>query len=381
MREVDYIIVGQGLAGTCLAWELQALGQSVVAIDRDSAVTSSRIAAGLITPITGQRLVKTWRWEELRAAAWGFYRRMETELGQPLLRETAMVKVFATEQEREYFEKRMSAPEYAGLLREGPALPQGVAAPLGSCELLSGGQLSVADFLSLSRDRWCRESAFLTGELTLPDDIQLSREGEAPAEPPLQTDADSARREPRPPGSFVTLPRFGLRARKLIFCQGFDAHTNPWFSNVEFNAARGEMLLVRIAGWAETRIFHGSVWIAPAGSGLSRVGATYDWSELDSGPTTQGRESLVASLARLLHTPFEVVDHQTAVRPILKQLNPVIGLHPHIPQLGYMNGLASKGSLQAPYFAGQLARHLVVNAPLEREVDIQHRVHWPASLS
>lgn len=381
MREVDYIIVGQGLAGTCLAWELRALEQLVVIIDRDTPVTSSRIAAGLITPVTGQRLVKTWRWEELRAAAWEFYRRMETELGQSLLRETAMVKVFATLQEREYFEKRMSAPEYAGLLREGHAVPHGLNAPLGSCELLSGGQLSVADFLSLSRDRWSREGAFLTGELTLPDDVHLYREGEAPAEPPRQLDTESARRKPRPAGPFVTLPRFGLQARKLIFCQGFDAHTNPWSSNVEFNAARGEMLLVRIASWSEDRIVHGGVWIAPAESGLSRVGATYDWKEFDSGPTPQGRESLVASLGRLLNASFEIVDHQTAVRPILKHLNPVIGLHPHFSQLGYMNGLASKGSLQAPFFARQLARHLVMSTPLEREVDIQHRVSWPASHS
>lgn len=358
MRDVDFIIVGQGLAGTCLAWELRSLGLSVVVIDRNTAVTSSRIAAGLITPVTGQRLVKTWRWEELREAAWEFYRRIEHELGQPLLRETAMVKVFTTEQEREYFEKRLRAPEYAGLLREGHALPPGVAAPLGSCELLQGGQLSVAEFLRLSRDRWSVEGVFLAGELTLPDDVQ-----------------------PRPPGPFVTLPRFELRARKLIFCQGFDAHTNPWFSNVEFNAARGEMLLVKIAEWTEDRIVHGGVWIAPAGSGLSRVGATYDWHQLDSGPTPQGRESLAESLGRLLHCRFEIIDHQTAVRPILKQLNPVIGLHPHIPQLGYMNGLASKGSLQAPFFARQLARHLVLNTPIERDVDLVQRVPWPASHS
>ncbi len=360
MRDVDFIIVGQGLAGTCLAYELHALGQSVVSIDRDVAITSSRIAAGLITPVTGKRLVKTWRWEELREAAWEFYRRMEVELGVPLLRETAMVRVFTSEQEREYFTKRIQAPEYAGLLREGANLPEGVAAPLGSCELLCGAQLDVAEFLKHTRDRWSAEGAFLASELSLPDDLDFSREHEAP-------------------GPVVELPRLKLRAKKLIFCQGFEAQANPWFSNVAFNAARGEMLLVRIAGWAETRIVHGGVWIAPAGSGLVRVGATYDWSQLDSGPTTEGRESLVESLRRLIDAPFEIVDHQTAVRPILKQLNPVIGIHPLYPQLGYMNGLASKGSLQAPFFARQLARHLVQCTPLEREVDLRHRVPWSAS--
>ena len=96
MREVDFIIVGQGLAGTCLAWELRLLRASVVVIDREATVTSSRVAAGLITPVTGKRLVKTWRWDELRPAAWEFYRHIESELGCSFLRETSMVKVFAS---------------------------------------------------------------------------------------------------------------------------------------------------------------------------------------------------------------------------------------------------------------------------------------------
>ena len=358
MRDVDFIIVGQGLAGTCLAWELRTLGADVVVIDREAAVTSSRIAAGLITPVTGQRMVKTWRWEELRAAAWGFYRRMEGELGCSLLRETAMVKVFTSPQERDYFEKRIQAPDYEGLLRAGTELPAGVTALLGCCELLQGGQLDVAKFLEQSRARWIPGDSYRSGELLLSDDLQLA-------------------------GNDVELPRWGLRARKVIFCQGIEARSNPWFSNVEFNPARGEMLLVRIPDWNEVRVIHGAVWIAPVrthgnGEGLYRVGATYDWNNLDSGPTLEGRRSLVESLEKLLHVPYEIIDHQTAVRPILKQLNPVIGLHPRHPQLGYMNGLASKGSLQSPFFSRQFAMHLVRHTPIEHEVNIQSRVSWPS---
>jgi glycine oxidase len=50
------IICGQGLAGTLLAWKLLELGQPVIIIDLDEAVTSSKIAAGIVTPITGLRL-------------------------------------------------------------------------------------------------------------------------------------------------------------------------------------------------------------------------------------------------------------------------------------------------------------------------------------
>ena len=369
MTEVDYIIVGQGLAGTCLAWELLARGASVRVIDREAAVTSSRIAAGLITPVTGQRLVKSWRFEELWAAAGEFYRRIERELGCSLLRETPMVKVFVREQERESFEKRMRDPAYDGLLREITDFPAGVSAPLGGCELLRGGQLDVAEFLGQSRRKWVRAGLYVAGELSLPEDVRLVEEGECSPQ------------EFCPPAG-IELPHWGLRARTLVFCEGIAARSNPWFSNVEFNPARGEMLLVELPDWHETRIVHGGVWIAPLGpqgvpNNLYRVGATYDWNHLDSGPTAEGRSSLSASLEKLWQRSYTIVDHQSAVRPILKELTPVIGRHPHYPQLGYYNGLASKGSLQAPFFARQFASHLVHQTPIEREVDVQVRVPWP----
>ena len=392
MTEVDYIIVGQGLAGTCLAWELLARGASVRVIDRETAVTSSRIAAGLITSVTGQRLVKSWRFEELRAAAGEFYRRIERELGCSLLRETPMVKVFVRKQERESFEKRMRDPTYAGLLREITDFPAGVSAPLGGCELLQGGQLEVAEFLGQSRQMWVREGWYVAGELSLPDDVRLVGEDEAPAEPihggsrgqNPETFGRASSRSPqelRSPAG-LELPRWGLRASTLVFCEGIAARSNPWFSNVEFNPARGEMLMVEIPDWHETRIVHGGVWIAPLGpqgapNNRYRVGATYDWDHLDSGPTAEGRSSLIASLEKLWQRSYTIVDHQSAVRPILKELNPVIGRHPHYPQLGYYNGLASKGSLQAPFFARQFASHLVHQTPIERAVDVQVRVPWP----
>ncbi|NOU04706.1 MAG: NAD(P)-binding protein, partial [Hyphomicrobiaceae bacterium] len=42
----DTIIVGQGLAGTTLAWRLVDAGQRVLMFDPAEAVTSSKIAAG-----------------------------------------------------------------------------------------------------------------------------------------------------------------------------------------------------------------------------------------------------------------------------------------------------------------------------------------------
>ena len=56
--QVDAIIVGQGLAGSLLAFALHQRGQQVMLLD-DGVVNASQVAAGLINPVTGQRLVKS----------------------------------------------------------------------------------------------------------------------------------------------------------------------------------------------------------------------------------------------------------------------------------------------------------------------------------
>ena len=59
-KTVDYLIVGQGLAGTCLALEALDNNQSIHIIDLDNAQSASRVAAGIVNPIKGKRLYRLW---------------------------------------------------------------------------------------------------------------------------------------------------------------------------------------------------------------------------------------------------------------------------------------------------------------------------------
>jgi glycine oxidase len=106
--KIDTLIVGQGLAGSLLAWELIARGQRVLVVDRDEAVTSSKVAAGIVTPITGMRLAPTWRGEELWRYATAAYRRIETQTGQWLFRPIPIARLLATDKESLQWQKRLS---------------------------------------------------------------------------------------------------------------------------------------------------------------------------------------------------------------------------------------------------------------------------------
>ena len=61
MREFDFIVVGQGIAGTLMAWNLHLAGKKVLIIDDHHSGSSSLVAAGIVNPITGKNYVTSWR--------------------------------------------------------------------------------------------------------------------------------------------------------------------------------------------------------------------------------------------------------------------------------------------------------------------------------
>lgn len=330
----DVLIVGLGLAGAALAWTLRRRGVSVFVVDREDRVTSSRIAAGLMTCVTGRRLVKSWRWDELWPFAVEFYRGVEAETGTSLLDVGPMVRFLNTDSEREIFEKKRVS-ELAGLVREAPDVSRDSrfhpAAAEGAIEILSGGRLRVADYLDVTRAMLRQTESYRCVDLSLPDDLELTPDG-------------------------VCVPRLDLVVGRVVLCLGFAARGCPWLDWLRWNPARGEILTVDIPDLNEDRVVHAGVWIARQQGTLYRVGATYDWKALDSGPTEAGRAELVGRLERVLRVPFEVVGHDSAVRPILHDLPPLIGPVPGFPNVAVFNGLGSKGTLQAPFFADELVR-------------------------
>lgn len=369
LHDVDIIILGQGLAGTTLAWWCHWSSLRVMILDRAAAVTSSKVAAGLMTPITGQRLVPTWRWGDFWPVAVDFYRRVEQITGSSFLHTGPMVRCFQGADETQYFARRLASGEFVDaatltpqrleeVISRGDVVRQtvspGLEAPLrtdarGHFEMSLGGRLNVAHFLDVSRQYFMQHGRLLTADVQLPEDVSV-----VPHE--------------------VELPRWELRAPRLVCCQGYDSVSNPWFQRVDFQPAKGEILRVRIPGWKEPRVIHGDVWIAPQGDEVVSVGATYDWSRLDNVPSEDGRRELEARLQLMIQGPYEIIDHVAAVRPILRDPRPVLGFHPQWPQLGFLNGLASKGALMAPHFARHFLRTMSGAEHLDPTVDLARRV-------
>ncbi len=309
-------VVGAGLAGTALAWALVRRGVRVRLIDREPDTTTSRVAAGLLTPITGKKPAVSWRWAELRPAAERFYRQAEEGTGERFFWSRPVVRLFTLEAERAAF----GSPAFAGLVE---LKEDAVVMPMAA-------QLDTVAYLNASRE-WLRARGMYE------------------------------RCEWNETADGVT-----------VLCQGY-APGGPFA--LPFRAAKGEVLTVRASLDAERVLNRAGWWLAPAATDF-RFGATYSWDRLDAVPTPAGRIELEAKLRELTGEPFEVVGHDAGVRPILPGQKPVIGMHPTLPHLGVFNGLGSKGALTAPYFAEQFAAHLTDGTPIDAEVDVQNRLRW-----
>jgi glycine/D-amino acid oxidase-like deaminating enzyme len=345
MPSVEFLIVGQGLAGTSLAWALLLRGRNVLVADAERGQSASRIAAGLITPVTGKRLAKSWRWDELYPAAVEFYRRIEADTGVRFFHQRPALRLFANAAERDEFYRREE-----NVLRDlAHATPQintdWFAAPVGGFEMPAAARLDVPRYLDASREHFRASSAYITAEID-PRAVELTARG-------------------------VQIPSLALDAQTVVFCRGFDADADAWFGGIPFNAAKGEILTIGAPGLAEERVVHRGVWLAPVGGEVFRVGSTYTWEPLNALPTTAGRAEIEARLRTFLKLPFEVIDHRAAVRPVIDAGYPVLGRHPLHPQLAYFNGLGSKGSLLAPFFAEQLAAHLCGAGEIEDAVNVR----------
>lgn len=349
MERVDVAIIGAGLAGCALAWSLRWRGVSVRLLDRGEPGTPSRIAAGLITPVTGMRLALTWRMQPLLAAAHTFYRRVEAETQTVIYHPRPAVRLFGEPGEATILARK--GEQLIGQVErlEPPLNPEWITNPHGGFVLTQAARLDVPAFLAVTQRHFTAEGAFRQADVQLPQDLAPSAE-------------------------VIRFPRLNLEARYAVFCLGYQPVPNPWFPQAAFEPAKGEILTVSIPGFAEQRVMYAQgIWLAPIGEQRFRVGSTYDLHHLDSVPTAAGRDELLSKLRRFVRLPITVTGHDAAVRSVARSRKPLLGIHAEFPRLAYFNGLGSKGSISAPYCAEMLADQILADAPIDPEVDVQRQ--------
>lgn len=345
----DYLIVGQGLAGSILARLLLARGRTVCVIDQEDPSAASRVGAGLINPVTGRKLVVTWQAETLLPFARDFYRDWERELGRGVYSEKTVWRFFQSDDEERRWERKRHEADFC---RYADPLPtdfekvSGLRPQRGGFGIRQAAHVDTRELLRMFRDQ-LRARKALSEEVFSHADLRVE------------------------PGG-VNWRDFS--AKRIVFCEGHGASRNPYFSWIPFRHAKGELLTVRGPLSPEAVVLNRGKWLLPVGKGLFRAGATYEWNDLSDVPTEAGRETILRGIRALVANPLEIVGHEAGVRPIVKDTRPVAGVHPAHPAVAIFNGLGSKGTLWGPFFAVQLVRHLEEGRALDPVIDVRRNL-------
>ncbi len=343
--KVDYLIVGQGICGTFLSHALLQSGRSVLVIDESKPFTSSKVASGVINPITGRRMVRTWEIEKIMPFAVAQYREMEQLLNASFIRQCNILDFHPTPQMVLAFRERQ--PEEKDFLRytDDPAHWQQyfnfdfTIGEIDPCWLIDLNAL-LGKWRQYLRDQQCLlEQRFELSGAAVSEDKILYEE---------------------------------IEAGKIFFCDGVEGFLNPYFKQLPYARNKGEAIIAEIKDLPRQHIFKQGISLVPwKEDHLWWIGSTYEWDFTDTKPTDAFRNKVKQQLDHWLKLPYQVVDHFAGERPANMERRPFAGLHPVMPSVGILNGMGTKGCSLAPYFAHELAAYLVQGTPITAQADVQ----------
>lgn len=341
---IDYLIVGSGLAGISFA-ELAMQNQKTILVIDNQSQSSSLIAGGLYNPVILKRFSEVWQAQQQLKIVDLFYQKLESKLKIkvdfkiPILR-----KFFSVEEQNNWFaatDNKMLSP-FLSLDLVKTKYP-GINSPYDYGEVLQTGYVDTKLLLEAYR-KYLSENKLLLQETFDYQSIQFHDD-------------------------FIEYKQ--IKAKQIIFAEGFGLHANPYFNYLPLDGTKGELFIIKAPELNLNVIINTSVFIIPLGNDLFKVGATYNWQDKTSLPSEEGKLELLARINEILDCEFEIIDHFAGVRPTVRDRKPLVGTHPKFPRLHILNGLGTRGVMLGPSMAIELFDSIENQKPLDKAIDIK----------
>jgi len=334
---LDYIVLGQGLAGTLIASELIDRGKTVLVIDSANPNSASRVAAGLFNPLTFKRLNFAWNAVDALPLMKTAYGRIEENIGKTCYFNIPIRRYFPDDESHEAFLIKQDLPLYEPILGETDDRNEH-----GSGIVHRGGYVDLKVMLPGFRS-WLESKGWFAEETIEDHEIEATPRGVRAGQ---------------------------YTANHLIFCRGVRDVQSPFWNHIPLKPAKGEVLVIKAPELSQDTVHNNGKFVLPIGDSQFRTGSTYTWDQLDEIPTESGKEEILSKFAELHPAPVEVVEHVAGIRPTVKDRRPLVGTHSHEKHFSILNGLGTRGVMIGPWCAVQLADYLLEGGELNREIDV-----------
>lgn len=321
-------VVGQGLAGTVLAFLLQRAGWQVTVADRGHEGSASAVAAGMWNPVSFRRVSAEPLLLSCLPHMAGVYRAMEAWLDERFFFPTPLVRIFPDQQSANLWDEKTRRPLLAPLVRaESPSPSPHFNAPYGTGCVADAGWLDVPKMLAAARAAWMAAGT-------------LNVESWSP----------------------------GHCAEVTLWCTGAAWHAEgpAWRHAVIPN--KGQLLQVEMDGTPIEGLVHFGNFLVPSGSSGYVTGATYERTFDHPQPTPEARALLHTALKEVYSGGFAITGQTAGIRPTTRDRQPLVGPLEGWPNQYLFNGFGSRGVLLVPWCAARMVEHLETGSALPRAV-------------
>jgi glycine oxidase len=339
----DYIIVGFGVAGFSFMQQLIENKQNFVVFDNHSQ-QSTRIAGGMFNPVILKRFTPAWQANEMLPYALLQFQKAELTYHQKYIHYIDIYRKLASIEEQNNWIAASDKPVMSNYMNDiSLDKIDGIEALYGFGVLNGTGIVNVSQVLDdalmiLKKRNQLKSEAFDYDQLQIFDNYISYKD---------------------------------IKARKIVFAEGYGMINNPYFKHLPLKGTKGEMLMIETEADIPY-IVKSNVFIAPnvARKGQYYIGATYNWDDKTNTPTLSARQHLEEKLQQLLNKPYKVILQKAGIRPTVVDRRPLVGKHPIYKNMAVLNGMGTRGVILAPTVAKQLFQHLEFDIPLMKEIDI-----------
>ncbi len=342
--QVDYIVVGIGLAGISFCEQLEANNKTFVVFDNKSQ-QSSVVAGGLYNPVVLKRFTSVWKSKEQLQIALPMYANLENKLKVKLDYKIPVYRKFASlEEQNDWFtaSDKLKLSEYLStniIKNENGA----INASFGFGEVLQTGRIDVKCLIKSYKNQLLKEK-LLFEEAFNYNAIEILEDG-------IQYE--------------------DVKAKHIVFAEGFGVIQNPFFNKLPLVPTKGELLTIHAPDLKIDFVLKAGVFLIPLEDDLYIVGATYEWNDTTNKTTDKAKGELLSKLEKLISCPFKVVNQVAGVRPTVKDRRPLVGQHTTHKNMYVLNGLGTRGVMIGPYVAQQLYNLIESDTSLETDIDIK----------
>ena len=338
MKKLDYLIIGQGIAGTTLAWILNLNNKEFYILNDEDHNTSSAAALGIYNPITGRNSVKTWNIDTLFYELEDLYLKIEKKIGKKILYKKDIYRPYKSNKNANEWNEKISNTKYKNYIKVEikNKKSNNLHDELGGIITTKSGYIDVEKYILESKKYFNSMNRYKKYKLTEKSIIKND--------------------------NMIQIKNW--KSNNIVMCIGIN-ETKNLFSYLPFRKLYGTSIIIKTK-LKIMNIINKGLSIVPLSNDLKKVGSTYKKER-----NNNGLQELIDKLSKLLKKKYTIIDEKSGVRPATKDRRPFVGKHRFFKNLYILNGLGSKGISLAPFCSKELFNNIEKNIDINKEINIK----------